>query len=645
MSVAVASPPLSTEQALRARALDAVRTTALDVILSADEPLRTADVAREIADRLDLQLTEDELGGLASLARMIMDGDPLFSQSQRQWDLALRMGRAEGDRRKPVERAVEDFIDLIGHPTEVESLAVLIAAVYGRLPDYYERLIRNLGGREQFFRTDDGLLGITRWLVDLSSDEPAEVEMDNFPHPEVVQELRARANRLQADNADAYARALVAAADGPADSRAVLFLTWCAFPDCDPDQVFVALYGADDLHLERGPTWSTVDEWGKVLSEIRSVIREPDMITDVVSASLPVEEEETVSRAPTTVRVADEDLEQIHEYMLQEERTCRVSELCQHVLEAFPGSRTYAAVAASLSNRMREDPRFVWVGAERFRIAGSIPLEILQIPDGMSFDDREYLGEEGEAVDRVVSVHDWKYALTDQITHSLVQDYGDDGTAPAPVPPKRIEVGVPLHHYVAGTFYLRNSDRGFFPQTPDQVHVSFLLSGGGRFDVWVNNRLGLVFGLKEWYDANLPWVGGHFVLEPTENPDEYRLSHADVEPLMDVPMDQLPALLALRAEATTDAMPLSALVQRILQGKPDGVHFVKLFTCVNIVRRIRRAQLASILSSQRYFAQNPQMPGIWTFDEKRAQKTKRRAGPRRPAREAYADDDEDIEYE
>src|SRR5688572_32251856 len=95
---------LNAAEQLRSRALDLLRITILDSILESDEPLRTVDAARNAADVLDLDLSEEELGGLASLARMVLDSDPLFSQSNRQWDLALRMGRAEGDRRKPVEQ-------------------------------------------------------------------------------------------------------------------------------------------------------------------------------------------------------------------------------------------------------------------------------------------------------------------------------------------------------------------------------------------------------------------------------------------------------------------------------------------------------------------------------------------------------------
>jgi hypothetical protein len=202
---------------------------------------------------------------------------------------------------------------------------------------------------------------------------------------------------------------------------------------------------------------------------------------------------------------------------------------------------------------------------------------------------------------------------------------------------------VPLHHYIAGTLYLRNSDRGFFPTTPDVLQVA-LVQGDQRYDVWVNNRLGLIFGLKEWYDASLPWVGGRFTLERGEQADEYRLAYTpgDVEPLMEIPLDRLQQLIQLRAEASSEGLPLMQIVQRILRAHPEGVHFATLFTEVNVVRRIRRAQLASSLSAQRFFTQLQGTPGIWQYDEKRAQKSKKKGTPKRPMREMYDEDEDEF---
>jgi hypothetical protein len=634
------------DERLRSRALDTLRTEILRAILSSEEPLRTVDVGRIVADNLGLDLNEEELGGLSALARMLMDSDPLFSQANRQWDLALRMGRAEGDRRKPVERALEDFIDLIGGPSEAGPVGELAAAVYGRTPDFYEKMLERLTDtRPQFFRADRRRIAVTRWLIDLSSDDPEDVEFDNFDDTAAVETLRKLAKGLKEKDPAEYARALVRKAGGPVDGKALQFVTWCAFPDTEPEVLFRALFQTGELALERGPAWTTQDDHDHVLAQVRELARDPQSVSELVAAAVPAEEEEIGILAPTTVRVSDEDLAQVFDYMKDGERTHRLPDLLQEVLEAFPGSRTYQGVRESLYSRMREDGRFRWAGFERFRLPHTIPSDVEQLPPGLAFDEQDYLGEEGAEVDKILDPQEWKHHLDDQVLHYLVQDVGDDSTAPGP-PPSRLEASAPLHHYVAGTYYLRNSDRGFFPVSPDLVQVTLLPPDGSRFDVWINNRLGLVFGLKEWYDANLPWVGGRFAIEGTDQPDEFRLVYdGEVEPLMEIPLDRLQQLIALRGEAAAQGLPLTEIIQRIVKAHPDGIDFVTVVTEVNVVRRVRRAQIASVLSAQRYFVQAPQQSGLWSYDEKRATKTRGKKGPKRPMREVYDEDDEEFEVE
>lgn len=646
MSTVEATPaaPLTAEDRLRARALELLKTSTLEVILASDEPLRTGDVGRRVGEHLGLTLSEEELGGLATLARMVMDSDPLFSQSNRQWDLALRLGRAEGDRRKPVERAFEDAADLLGHPAEAQPLATFVAAIYGRDTDYYVKMLERLSEtKPQFFKVDGDRIGITRWLLDLSSDDPEEVEIDNFEDTSTLNRFRKLVKKK--DNGKTpveFARNIISQSEEPVDNRSLLFLTWSAFQDLDTETIFSEFYADDELVLEKGPVWVSKASHQSVIDEIRKLAKDPEVATEQLAAVTPEAEE----GAPTSqsVKVSDDDLDQVYSYMAGETRTYRVPELCQQALEAFPGSRTYQAVHDSLLNRMREDSRFLWVGWERYRLQGTIPEEVLQLPEGIAFPpEAEYLDDEGQNADRLVDPRDWKFQLDQQITHYDVQDVGDDATSPGAIPASLVS-SPPLHHYVAGTRYLRHSDRGFFPTDPQLVQAAVVASDGQKFDIWVNNGLGLVYGLKDWYEnSGFPWVGGRFVLEKGEQPDEFRLNYnGETDELMDIPLDQLQSLLQLRAAAVSELMPLTEIVKRILQAVPaEGIPFVNLFARVNVVRRTRRATLAGILSSQRFFQQSPQTPGIWAYDEKRAQKAKKKGAPKRIR--DYDDDDDVIE--
>src|SRR5439155_14669192 len=136
------------------------------------------------------------------------------------------------------------------------------------------------------------------------------------------------------------------------------------------------------------------------------------------------------------------------------------------------------------------------------------------------------------------------------------------------------------------------------------------------------------------------WSGPVFTLVPTNSPDEFRIEYkGEVEPLTLVEKERLPQLFGvLRAEAETEEWPLTTIVSRILRDYPEGLPFASIFTQTNIVRRSRRDAVASVLSGQRFFTQNPQQAGYIRYDEKRAEKKTKKRGPRR-----FEDYEEEVE--
>ena len=147
--VAQEAAPASIED----RALSYLKVVALESILSSPEPLRITDLARLVIERLGMSLDEHEAGGLASVVRLLLDSDPRFAQSSRRWDLALRMGRADADRKKPVERSIEDFIDHLRECKEsVAYFGLTLESLLSRLilpewdrPIFIKRIQERLG--------------------------------------------------------------------------------------------------------------------------------------------------------------------------------------------------------------------------------------------------------------------------------------------------------------------------------------------------------------------------------------------------------------------------------------------------------------------------------------------------------------------
>src|SRR5205807_1301867 len=102
--------------ARRARAIRTVRDAAFEVLLASPESQRTTDLARAVAERCGLSTDENSLGTVAPLVRLVLDSDAAFVHTARQWDLAAREGQGQADRRRPVERTIEELIQLIGKP-------------------------------------------------------------------------------------------------------------------------------------------------------------------------------------------------------------------------------------------------------------------------------------------------------------------------------------------------------------------------------------------------------------------------------------------------------------------------------------------------------------------------------------------------
>jgi hypothetical protein len=126
------------------------------------------------------------------------------------------------------------------------------------------------------------------------------------------------------------------------------------------------------------------------------------------------------------------------------------------------------------------------------------------------------------------------------------------------------------------------------------------------------------FGLYE----NLPADSGPvFYLSRTPRPWEYRFEAApegeETDPHVYVSPARMEELIALReqAEESGDVATFDIACE-VLAHYPKGLDFVQTLTEVNIVRRVTRRRLASILSNYYCFVQKPGQ-NLWRFDAKK----------------------------
>jgi hypothetical protein len=108
------------------------------------------------------------------------------------------------------------------------------------------------------------------------------------------------------------------------------------------------------------------------------------------------------------------------------------------------------------------------------------------------------------------------------------------------------------------------------------------------------------------------------LLHRTARPFEFRFEPvAENDPLVEITPTRMSELLGLRenAEESGDVATFDIACE-ILAHYPKGLDFVQIMTEVNVVRRVTRRKLASILSNYYCFVQKPGQ-NLWRFDAKK----------------------------
>jgi hypothetical protein len=139
---------------------------------------------------------------------------------------------------------------------------------------------------------------------------------------------------------------------------------------------------------------------------------------------------------------------------------------------------------------------------------------------------------------------------------------------------------------------------------------------GERHVVWIDNEVGLLHGLGNWYTEYVPGPGAIIRLAPTSDRLRLKLIY-DGEADQDAHIDEarLKQLLALRDAAQKSEMGMYEIVSSLLQHHESGARFETLVAEANVVRRTTKRLVASTLSNYHCFRPKDEKSGVWRFDE------------------------------
>lgn len=617
------------------------------------EPAKVSEIVQEI----------DNPRITVPVVRRVLSDSPKFILVDRQWDLAARYL----DRSRPTERNLIEAIEASGRPLSVATMATELSAIYSKDSSSYFQLINKVTKNENaYFRTNHNEYGLTFWLPLVDAEEEADVLFDNrmtLQQLEPFGPVSAAAKWSPTRLADATLH-IIEVAKRPISHRLLGVLAWLAIRGkyeprkhintCLEDPRLVWLTGrgggrwitrtlADRLEqrlAEQGALLAT--EEPEEVAAAPVIVSAPPVTTPttervvatptppVVTPTLTPEPAAVVEPTPTPepateaakpLYISDQDLSALEQIVVERGAAVETADLLALHYEVVPGDPSFKADIATLEERLKENSRFLYVGAGRFREPNSLPLFVYSVPEFLGFPDLQFISMDGEIMDEEIEDEGFVGTLKTEIMSPLAQDVGDDegrytGTQNAEA--SSVRLVLKAHHKEIGTFPLCQVPDGFFPDDAAVVEIAIRDPNGQVHDVVVNHEQRLAFNLFGLYEFLTEDSGSVFHLHKTNRPYEFRFE-PDPEPDQQVHITQarMSELLALReqAEESGDVATFDITCE-ILAHYPKGLDFVQTIVEINIIRRVTRRKLASILSNYHCFMQKPGLP-FWRFDAKK----------------------------
>ena len=601
---------VSVKNTVEQAAMRYLEDQAYSALLGYKEPVRSAEIVGAVG--------KEEYS--AKLVRHVLAASPRFAQIDRRWDLEVRYE----DKQRPVERVIREIISEYGRPMSVQQIAIELSSVYERPVEYYEGVAaRMLADEEKYFRTSDDLFALREWLLRVTSDSEEDLIFDNELSEEEVGALEKAAAKVDWTAGDVAATAVkfVDAAKAPVCNKLIGLFQWRALGEAfDAVATFDKLIKSDKLVWLSDQRWSSkrmVEKYDAMLVKMADRLAE-EIIEEAPQAVVERAEEAEEVAPALSLTISERDLDEVAQ-IVSAEGVARMPAILETIFEISPGEPIYAVAAEGLGDAMRADPRFVWVGAERWRMADTVPAYANVIPPELEIPTLVFETPEGERLDVELEDEGLEGGLDKEIHNPLVQDIGDQDpiTEQDELPPSEsARCSLTRHHRMLGTFPLCQIPKTFFPLGPHLIEVT-LVDGDKRGDVWVNRDTGLIYDMGDWYVEDMPESGVLFHLVRTASPDEFQFAYeGKTDPLVLVNPNRIEELLALAEEARQREMTTFELMCRIMPYHRKGVPFITLFTELNIARRTTRRLVASILSSYYAFYQKPKS-ALWHFDEKK----------------------------
>ena len=587
-------------------ALHWLKDLCYEVLLERPLASKSGEISMLLADRV-------EVG--TKLLRGVLRQSTRFAHHERRWGLAVREQRG-----RPVAKSVEMTLAARGRPFEMSRLIAEMALLHDRLLEYFEGYLPQfMASRAEFFALDDDLWGLRRWLPQLDGDDAEAVFLQNFfDDAELARKAldRLEGHGLRVDDPVERAVRLLERVETPVHNRVLGYHLWTHLDGALAlDEFFAAMLTDPPTLLLSGGYWALAEwteSWRRRLRRL-----------DTHAEQEPEPEGETL-----TLALSPADMDEIVAYILDQDRPATTEELTELIFELPDSSPQFEEATEVLREALTQEQRLVAIGRTTWCIPSQIPNIPVEVPRGLDI-EFELSGPPEEHPDAPLADKGLAANLTAFVHDPFFEEIGEEDEIdetrlkPKDLSEKKLLYAVPPWHLDHGTMKLRKIDWDFFPAEFPMFRVR-ALSNGKDVELWGKPELGLVFGLADWYRAQKAQPGCIIQFKPTEDWDTYELTMTGkTESLLVGKPERIKELKALREEAAP--WTVFELIVRLLRGHRKGLKPVALWTEVNLVRRVPKRIVASVLSSFACFFTRPSNSDNWVVDPKRVDEDRKKA--------------------
>lgn len=317
----------------------------------------------------------------------------------------------------------------------------------------------------------------------------------------------------------------------------------------------------------------------------------------------------------TIVHFELEDKEDIVE-MIKEKESLNSEYIIKEILGVSKKHPKFNDLSKEIEKLLEDVSGINYLGNFTWGLPIDIPEEANFVPKDLNIEDiLPSENAEGDVFDQEISNDGFEGTLKSDIYNPLCEDVFDEDASKTiyKFSEDKQKCVLKYHHKLNGTFPLCQIPPDFFGNKSEVFTIN-VFDDNNKETVYVNNNTRLMVGLGKFYEDITDISGKVFFLEKTENSNEFKFVLGDVEKSCHIENNRGIELLSFKERLEANNMTLFDIICEILEKRP--IDFCQLITEVNLVKRVSRLMIASILSSYHCFNYNKKN-GKWNLDEKK----------------------------